>query len=408
MRKTLFAGLTVLDPGEAVTADNGAFTARDRDTIDRYLELGAKTHRHTGLPGLMQPAIAMGASAISSGGTISAGQTFTLGYTLEDSDGGETLVGPIVSFSTPSQMGPPGSAPGGGAVYEEGGDLPVDTYYYAYSFVDGEGGETTIGPALSVERQPGFTDAKVVLTGFAGPVSSAGAAGWRLYRAVGGGDFGYLSSGIGNVFTDDGSVAANCDIPPLSEGTNTTNGDNSFEIILPSGVSSGVSINVYMTNDASFVGDALLEQFPLSSAGKKRLYRNFELLPGQPPDVATSIGTANQIDPDTELIDWHWKRPVATLEDLPTKAEGSEDGDVRIVTATGGLFVFNEETDEWSNIVGGAEAGLEANGVGVVFFGEDLTKARPIGFAQIRWVGTAPPGEFPENMAEFDELVNLP
>jgi hypothetical protein len=409
MRKTQFSGLTVLSPDESVTSDNGAFIGRDRDTIDRFLQIGAKTHRHTGLPGLGNPVATMGASAVASGGTIQADQTFTLTYTLEDADGGETLVGPVVSFSTEPSVDAPGQSPDVEVVYENGGIFQVDTYYYAFAFVDEGGGETPIGPSKAVERQPGFTEAKAVLSGFTGPTTSAGAFGWRLYRAVGGGDFGYLTSGLAsqNVFEDDGSLTANCDIPPLEEGTNSTNGESAFEIALPSGVA-GEFINVYLTNGASFVGDALLEQFPVSSAGQKRQYTALSLLPGQPPDVNTSIGGAHQIDPDEELIDWHWKRPVAKTEDLPTKAEGSEDGDVRVVTDTGGLFVFNEETDEWTNIVGGAESSLAANGVGVVFFGEDLTKARPIGFKQIRWVGKAPPGEFPENMVEFDELVSLP
>lgn len=412
MRKSTFAGLTVLSPDEPVTTDNGAFIGRDRDTIDRLLEIGVKTHRHNAAPGLDNPVGPIGASAITSGGTIRADQNFTLAYTLEDLDGGETLIGPPVTFSTLPSLEAPTNAPNAEVVYEAGGTLQTDTYYYAFSFVDDGGGETPVGPTRAAEREPGFTQAKIILSGMAGPLSSAvGAAGWRLYRAVGGGDFGYLSSGTGDSFVDDGSVAANCDIPPLEEGTNSTNGESSFEIKLPSAdalVSSASAINIYLTNGSDFVGDVLLEQFPVSSAGKKSLYRSVSLLPGQPPDVNTSYGGASRIDPDTELIDWHWKRPVAKTEDLPTKAEGSEDGDVRIVTATGGLFVFHEETDEWTNIVGGAEGALEANGVGVVFFGEDLTTARPIGFKQIRWVGKAPPEEFPENMDEFDELVNLP
>lgn len=412
MRKTIFAGLTVLNPDEPVTADNGAFIGRDRETIDHMLERGAKTHRHNGMPGLFNPVQAPGASAITSGGTIRADQSFTLAYTLEDDSGGETLASPIVTVATIGNIEPPSTALEGQAQYEEGGDLPTDTYYYAYSFVDGEGGETPIGPTTAVERAPGFTEAQILLTGFVAPLSSAaGATGWRLYRAVGGGDFGYLSSGTGNTFLDDGSLAANCDIAPLEDGTNSTNGESSLLVRLPSAdalVSSGTFLNLYLTNGSELIGDVLLEQFPVSSAGKSRLYRDINTQAGQPPDVNTSVGGAHQIDPDTELIDWHWKRPVAKTEDLPTKAEGSEDGDVRIVTETGGLFVFHAGTDEWTNIVGGAEGSLAANGVGVVFFGEDLTKARPIGFKQIRWVGKAPPGEFPENMVEFDELVDLP
>jgi hypothetical protein len=337
MRKTLFAGITVLSSDEAVTADNGAFIGRDRDTTDRLLELGAKTHRHTGLPGLENPPSHMGASAITSGGTIGAGQTFSLGYTLEDDQGGETLLSPIVSFTTPSPINAPFAAPAGQAKYEEGGDLPTDTYYYAYSFVDGSGGETPIGPARGVERAPGFAQAKVVLSGFTAPMSSAGAAGWRLYRAVGGGDFGFLTSGTSNNFTDDGSLNVDCDLTPLPPETNTTNGDAAFRIRLPSAdvfVVESTFINLYMTNDGDFIGDALLEQFPVSSAGKEAIYASVDLDAGQPPDVNGSIGGASQIDPDTELLDWHWKRPVATSATLPSGTQG----DVRLVEGEKQLF----------------------------------------------------------------------
>lgn len=339
MRKTLFAGITVLKPDEAVTADNGAFIGRDRDTIDRLLEIGAKTHRHTGLAGLGNPPSQMGASAITSGGTIGAGQTFTLGYTLEDEQGGETILSPQVTFSTPSPINAPFAAPAGKAEYESGGDLPVDTYYYAFSFVDGSGGETPIGPSRGVERQPGFPQAKVVLSGFTAPLASAGAAGWRLYRAVGGGDFGFLASGTTDNFTDDGSVQCDCDLTPLPSDTNTTNGDAAFRVILPSAdvfVGESEFINVYMTNDGEFIGDVLLDQFPVSSAGKLVFYTSIELDEGQPPDVNSSIGGASQIDPDTELLDWHWKRPVATSAILPS----GDQGDVRLVEGEEQLFAI--------------------------------------------------------------------
>jgi hypothetical protein len=356
MRKATFSGITILNPDESVTLDNGAFIGRDRETVDRYLELGAKTHRHTGLDGLDDPVVAMGASAITSAGTISPDQTFALGYTLGDSNGGETLLSPIVSFSTPDPIAPPGVSLSGEAVYEAGGDLPIDTYYYAFSFIDKSGGETPVGPAVAVERQPGWSAAKIALSGFAGPVSSAGASGWRLYRAVGGGDFGYLTSGTANTFTDDGAALANCDIPPLPNGVNTTNSTSSFQIKLPSSaiVGEAETINVYMTNSNTFIGDVLLDNFPVSSAGKTVVYAEVDLLEGQPPDVSTSVGGAHQIDPDTELLDWHWKRPIASSAVLSS----GDQGDVRMEISTGDLYgVLGSsatQAKDWSRISSGA------------------------------------------------------
>lgn len=450
MRKTLFIGLTVLNPDETVTADNGAFTGRDRDTIDRFLELGAKTHRHDAHAGLSNPPSLMAASAIASGGTLSAGEEYSLAYTLEDSEGGETLLAPVVTFSTPPPISPPFAALTGNAVYGEGGDLPTDTYYYAYSFVDGSGGETPIGPARGVEREPGFPEAKIVLSGFKAPMEEAEAAGWRLYRAVGGGDFGYMTSGTANTFTDDGSLECDCDLTPLPSETNTTNGDNSFEILLPSAdvyVASGTSLNVYMSNNGEFVGDVLLEQFPVASAGQKVLYRSIDLLEGQPPDVNTSIGGASKIDPDTELIDWHWKRPVESVEDLPEEAE---NGDVRAVLSEteptiyfywngawkvykappkGGLTLFSsgsaaagvslsaveeiellgsagvnlKETEPEESVarvvVEGQAVTLANEGMGVlVCTVAEKGRSRPKAFKQYTWICK----EQPTNMAEFD------
>lgn len=338
MRKTRFTGITVLSPDEPLTTDGGAFAGRDRDIIDRFLELGSKTHRHNNLAGLENPPSQMGASAIASGGTLRAGESFSLGYTLEDSDGGETILSPLVTFSTPPPIAAPTDTPEGMAEYKLTGDLPADTYYYAYSFTDEYGGETPVSPIRAVEREPGNPTARIKISGMEAPVAAAGAAGWRLYRAVGGGDFGYLASGVSNSYIDDGSASPNCDIPPLSGEINTTNGDNAFEIALPSAdiyVAEGSFINVYMTNSGSFTDDnSLLEQFPIASAGQKALYRSLELVEGYPPDVNTSIGGAHLIDPDTELLDWHWKRPVATSGALPSGSLG----DVRLVTGLGELY----------------------------------------------------------------------
>jgi hypothetical protein len=39
MQKTPFAGLTELDISESLLEDGGAFTGRDRETIDRFLQM---------------------------------------------------------------------------------------------------------------------------------------------------------------------------------------------------------------------------------------------------------------------------------------------------------------------------------------------------------------------------------
>ena len=111
MEKSLFAGLTILDPDESILEDNGAFTKRDRQTIDRFLELGAKTHRHDGTDGLANPPSEMDGTAVASAGQIPADISFSLAYTLEDDQGGETLLSPQITVATPSVIEPPTFAP---------------------------------------------------------------------------------------------------------------------------------------------------------------------------------------------------------------------------------------------------------------------------------------------------------
>lgn len=336
MEKSLFAGLTVLDEDESILEDAGAFVGRDREIIDRLLEIGAKTHRHDGHAGLLDPVQPLTASAVASAGTLPGDLTFSIGYTLEDDDRGETLISPLVTMTTPPVIERPLFAPTGVISYVAG-DLPTDTYYYAMSWTDAEGGETNVGPSVSVEREPGFANGQVDLSGLTNGMVAAGAAGWRLYRAVGGGDFHYLTNGVGDTFTDDGSIPVQPDMQPLPEGVNTTNNDNGVLLQLPSGdvrVAESSFINVYMSEDGTFSGNVFLQQFPVSSAGQTVFYPSVTLFGEQPPDVNNSIGGASLIDPDTDLLDWHWKRPVPGIYALGSGTLG----DVRIATDTGSIY----------------------------------------------------------------------
>lgn len=350
-RKTTFAGLMVLEPDESVVEDGGAFIGRDRDTIDRYLEIGAKTHRHTGLSGIGNPVGAPSAAVVNSGGTIPGDLALTIGYTSQDDQRGETLLSPTVAVSTPGPLDPPEDAPSAEMDYAAG-SLTQDTYYYGETYVDSDGGETPLGPTTGVTREPGFPNAQVLLSGLATGLATASAAAWRLYRARGGGDFAYLASGTADTYTDDGTISPVCDAQPPQDENNSTNSINSLLIDIPADVPEGTSfINVYLSESGDFSGGVFLEQFPVSSAGQSVLYRSIELQDAQPPDVSTSIGGANQIDPDTELLDWHWKRPVATRPDLPTGLLG----DVRLVESSGtfwGMLLPSGDTDDWQQLGG--------------------------------------------------------
>jgi hypothetical protein len=66
MRKTLFAGLTELDPSDSLAEDGYAFQQKNPRVTDHFLEIGAVTHRHDAHLPLADPTVAP--SAAASGG----------------------------------------------------------------------------------------------------------------------------------------------------------------------------------------------------------------------------------------------------------------------------------------------------------------------------------------------------
>lgn len=357
MKKTIFAGLSILEPGEPLSDDNGAFTGRDRVTTDHLLEVGAKTHRHTGASGIATPSVAPVASVIASGGAIPADLAISLGYTFEDAQGGETMLSPVTVVSTGGAVTIP-PAPPVAVVNTGAGELLVNTYYYAVTFTDGEGGETPLGPAVSAQRQPGFANSEVQLSGLNTGLVAAGAAGWRLYRAIGGNAYNLLASGGASeaTFVDDGTHSLDCSTHPPAGELNTTVGVSTLSVTLPSAVPiDAATMNLYASVSGDFSGGSFLATFPRASAGSTTTFATLALEAISPPVVNLSIGGAHQIDPDTELIDWHWKRPVATEGDLPTEAEGAEEGDVRVSLADHSAFIF--VGGEWITWIGGGGGG---------------------------------------------------
>lgn len=406
MRKTPFAGLLIPEPGESINEDNGSFFT-DRDVIDHLLEVGAKTHRHNGLVGLPNPIVAPGVSVVASGGTIPAEESITVGYTLEDAQNGETMLSNVTVVSTPPPIQAPGAAPSG-VFANDSGSLLVNTYFYALTFTDGEGGETPYGASLQVERPPGFASGRIQLSNLTFGMEAAGATGWRLYRATGGAAYGLLATGGAgeDTFNDDGETGLDCSQHPPTD-QNTTAGINQIEIHLPSGLPAAAeTINIYASVTGDFSGGSLLRSVPVASGGGVMVFSKLELGSQSPPDVNLSIGGAHKIDPDTELLDWHWKRPVGKAAELPPG--GNEEGDVRLVVEENALYQWNED-EEWTVLEFAASAKderIEEEGVGVVLFGADLTFPRgTTGFKQYIWIGEAE-GEEPENMAEFDILVD--
>jgi hypothetical protein len=338
MEKTPFAGVTILEPGEGLDSDNGAFIDRDRLTIDHFLKLGAKLHRHNGEAGLLNPTIPASGAVVASGGTIASDLTISLGYTIEDAQGGETMLSPLAVVSTGSQMDIPIAAPSAAVEYT-GGSLLVNQYYYAVTWTDGDGGETPAGPAVAAERAPGFASGRVKLTNLTYGMAAAGAVEWRLFRAIGGGTYDLLTTGgIGtDSFVDDGTTSVDCDTHPPTDSQNTTKKVNTLLVTLPkadANMSRATNINLYGSLTGEFGEASSLGQYPVASAGATVAFSALNFNDATPPDVNLSIGGAALIDPDTELLDWHWRRPVAASALLGSGTLG----DVKLVTGTGQLY----------------------------------------------------------------------
>jgi hypothetical protein len=334
MHSTFFAGLTELEPGEPISTDGSAVAARNPSLIDHFLKIGAVTHRHDAHPAMPNPTLAPSATAIPSGGAIPADLTIEVGYTLTDSDGGETLLSDTDDATTEGALRAPDGAPTLEIDYT-GGSLRIDTYFYGISFIDESGGETGLGPMEQIERAPGYASGQVQVSGLLDLLIDSGAAAWKLYRATGGQDFAYLASGVTDTFTDTGNICADCNTKPPREGTNSTNQTSALQVILPGSAAispSAQTILVYATIDGSFSTPALLGEYPAASAGATITYPILDFLDGRPPFISTCIPGANKIDPDRELLDWHWKRPVASAAVLPLDAE---EGDVRVTLDDG-------------------------------------------------------------------------
>lgn len=358
MHSTFFAGLTELEPWEPISTDGSAIQARNPSITDHFLKIGVVTHRHDAHAALADPVVAPSAAVVSSGGAIPAGLTIELGVTVTDADAGETLLSPTVSVATGGGLSRPESAPVVEADYT-GGTLRTDTYFYGVTLLDGGGGETSIGPMAQVTREPGYASGQVQVSGLFDLIDGTEAVAWKLYRATGGSDWAYIASGVEDTFTDTGGICADCSAQPPREGTNTTGQTSLLQVTLPSFPSGAVDYLVYATLDGSFSAPSLLGSYPVASAGAVVEYPTLDFLDGRPPLVSTCVPGASKIDPDTDLLDWHWKRPVASAAALPVDAE---EGDVRVTLDDGQVHVY----------VGGAWAGGGGGGGGSAFFGDPV------------------------------------
>jgi hypothetical protein len=345
MRHTDFAGLTELEPGESIGLDDFGLQSRNPRLIDFFLQLGARLHRHDAHTALATPTVAPGLAVANTGGALPGGVDFTVGYTAVDAFGGETLLSPDDTIALPTSVDAPDSV-GTLTMDYTGGTLGAGTYYYVKTWVDGAGGETTASGVAEIDRDPGGATARVQFTNLNASIP-AGATGWRIYKSAMGGLFGLVASGNTATWTDDGSAATDAAVRPPT--ANTTNSANVVTITIPSAgqlPAGATGFRIYGTFGVSFSDPALIREEPIANAGDAFEVTAWAPLLGTPPVVATAIAGAAKIDPDTELIDFPWKRSVTTSSALP--ANGNTLGDARVTRDT--LHMWMWDGGQWRDL----------------------------------------------------------
>lgn len=351
---TKFAGLTSLAPGESVAADGGSFLWRNPVVIDALLRLGGVTHRHDAAPALPDPTDDPIVTLSPVGGLIPHDTPIYIGYTLYDWRYGETKLNTFPAFVTTSGgIEAPTQPPAAAADYTAGALLAA-TYQYALTVTDGAGGETTLSPFTPVTIDPGFASAQVQIAGLSSALAETGGTTWRLWRSTNSSIWYLLDEGTSDTFVDDGTIGGDCTIQPPDQTTTASTSLLTVTVPAPgSGASSGaIQFSIYESSDGVFDSPALLGTYPMASAGVPISFPSLNLSDGSPPPVSLAWPGANKIDPDTELLDWTWKRPVSDVAHLPSA--GCSSGDVRVSLDTQMLYVWAGgawERSPWRNPV---------------------------------------------------------
>lgn len=345
--RTTFAGLEVLAPTDPLSSDGFRFQLQNPKITDTLLKLGAQLHRHDEHAALVTPSTVPTLTQAATGGGISGGVTIYAAFTKVDANGGESLPSAPSVITTPAAPEAPTNAPTATLNYVTGA-LLSNTYTYALTVQDGKGGETAIGPPITVFVLPGFAHAEVVLTNLkviAEEITKESGSGWRLWRSQNGGPYDLIATGSGAEVKDDGTLTVDCNVEPPPVSTITSANELKVVVPAPSEIPAAEFFRLYLSTSATFESPCLVAQYPISEYGKTLAFKELVLAVGSPPLVSTSIAGAHKLDPNTELIEWHWKRPVTKLSELPTG--GNEEGDVRVVAETGTIWIWDNVGKAW-------------------------------------------------------------
>jgi hypothetical protein len=361
MEWTPFAGLTALDENDPITVDGGSFLIENPRITDHFLQIGAVTHRHDGHASLPNPSAPPTGAAAATGGQLGDGD-YVIAYTVLDAAGGETTPAPAITLSVGGGVGSPNIAPDA-TLDNTQGIMPDGDYFYAVTYTDGAGGETTIGPSTFVYVDPGFASAAVALSGLSTELTVT--MQWRLWRSYEGADWHLVSQGATDTYLDAGFDPP--DNPARPPEQDTTNQRASLQLTLPTAatepaIAQGTAIKIYLAPDTTFANPCLYTQVPVASGGATLTITSDAIQEGSPPHVSTSVRGAAQINPDTDISNWYWKSPVDTAAHLPMIA--NNDGDARITRDTDQIWIWDNTDGIWQqwNPGGGVLASSQQSG----------------------------------------------
>jgi hypothetical protein len=287
--RTPFAGLTRLDPADPLSTDGYRFQDGNVKLLDYFLRLLFNPN-YDAHAALADPATDPTVTLDNAGGTIPSDLSITVAYTLMDADGGETAPAPLVLVDTQAGLAEPDDSPT--LVLDHAvGTLLADTYTYAVTLVDGNGGETILGPPAILTIPPGSATNEIVVSGLAALTTTQAAAGWRLWRSIGAEDFHLIATGTDtdDTLTDDGSLTADCGVAPPST-TNTTRSTSVLHVTVPAGQPAGTAqFRIYAAIDGDFGQASLLGTYPAADLAAVKTYTELALLPGSPPEQSNTM-----------------------------------------------------------------------------------------------------------------------
>lgn len=358
-----FSGILVPGESDPPSVDGNAFFTANPGIIDQFLKIGAVTHRHDGHLPLADPSTVLSGSVAWTGGALPPDTTFYSTFTLIDQYGGETLPASAFALTTSAGVGAPTGFVTASADYTDG-ILPAGDYYYAKTFVDGAGGETPIGPSTLIYVDPGFASAQVHIGNLMAD-APPGATAARLWRSYEGEDWHLTVQTASDTYLDAGfDPPDNPALPPTTDSTNQTG-----ELLLtipsdPAMTSACAAINLYLSSDPAFGSPSLYDQYPTASAGATITVTSETTTAGEPPHVSRASRGAAQINPDTDILNWPWKRSAATFSALP--ATGNSNGDTRIVLDELGSYTWSASAGVWDHTGDGDTGGSGGSSASII------------------------------------------